>query len=146
MRRCRVRSWTGGAGSSRGAAKPVRKRPSAQGGQASALERPQRLGGQPPWSQGWMSRKIGVAAYHTFCVCCSHAFSQTQVTLQERLLRDTDPGSNSGNISSQWRLWAGKWAHVLSKPATITLLGFYEDSLAPGGLITRWLSLPLRMH
>ena len=48
MRRCHVRSWTGGAGSSQGAAKPVRKRPLAQGGQASALERPQRLGGQPP--------------------------------------------------------------------------------------------------
>lgn len=44
---------------------------------------------------------------------------------------ETDPGSNPGNISSQWRLWASKWAHVLLNPASITLLVFCEDSLAP---------------
>ena len=64
MRRACVRSRTGGAGSSRRATKPVR-RPSPQGDQASALERPQRLGGRPPWSQCWMSRKTAAGAYHT---------------------------------------------------------------------------------
>lgn len=131
MRRACVRSRTGGAGSSCRAAKPVRRRPSAQGGQASALERPQRLGGRPPWSQCWMSRKTAAGAYHTFygmfAVTCS-------VRLRSPYRRDSweiDPGSNPGNISSQWRLWAGKWAHVLLNPASITLLVFCEDSLAP---------------
>lgn len=72
------------------------------------------------------------------CWCLPYILWCVAVTCSVRLRSpyrrdswETDPGSNPGNISSQWRLWASKWAHVLLNPASITLLVFCEDSLAP---------------